>query len=201
MGKIVWMMGMSLDGHIEGPGREIGWHQVDDELHRHLNDYLAGMAGFLSGRVVWEGMAGFWPTADEDPASPETIKQFARIWREAPKVVYSRTMPAGPGPHGSTVVPEVVPAEVEALKAKTAGDLSLGGADVANVFMDLGLVDELRIYVHPVLTGAGKPLFAPKAYAPEVLTLRESHTFDNGVVLLHYGVDRGRRPGAPSDQA
>lgn len=186
MGKIVWMMGTSLDGYIEGPGREIDWHQVDDELHRHMNDYLAGMAAFLSGRVVWELMADYWPTADQDPDSPESVRQFARIWRAAPKVVYSRTLPAGPAGHRGTVVREVVPAEVEALKA--AGDLALGGADVANVFLELGLVDAVRVYVHPVLAGAGKPMFAPRGLAPEVLKLRETRAFGNGVVLLHYDV-------------
>jgi dihydrofolate reductase len=197
MGKLVWMMGTSLDGYIEGPGREIGWHQVDEELHSHMNDYLAGMAAFLSGRVTWELMADYWPTADQDPDSPEPIRQFAEIWRSAPKVVYSRSLPAGPAEHRSTVVREIVPAEVEALKE--TGDLALGGADVANVFLEAGLVDAVRVYVHPVLAGAGKPLFAPRSFDPEVLTLRETRTFDNGVVLLHYDVRATRGSDTASD--
>jgi dihydrofolate reductase len=188
MGKIVWMMGTSLDGYMEGPGREIDWHQVDDELHQHMNEYLAGMAGFLSGRVTWELMVDYWPTADEDPASPPVIKQFARIWRETPKTVYSRTLPPGPAGHRGTVVPAIVPSEVEELKA--AGDLVVGGTDVGNEFLRLGLVDSIRLFVHPVIVGTGKPMFTPTRYAPELLTLRESRVFGNGVALLQYDVGR-----------
>ena len=70
MRKLILMMSVvSLDGFIEGPNRELDWHLVDDELHRHFNEVLGSMGGFLSGRVIHELMAAFWPTADTDPAS------------------------------------------------------------------------------------------------------------------------------------
>ncbi|NDZ78701.1 dihydrofolate reductase family protein [Streptomyces sp. SID10853] len=183
MRKIILMMSVSLDGYIEGPGRDIGWHRVDDELHRSLNAYLATMGGFLDGRVTHELMAGYWPTADADPAAAETVKEFAEIWREMPKTVYSRTLDRTDW--NTTVVREVVPEEVRALKARPGGDLSLGGANLAASFMAHGLVDEFRIYVHPVLIGGGTPLF-PAAGATVGLDLVESRTFGNGVVQLHY---------------
>src|SRR5438445_173857 len=92
LGKIILMMSVSLDGFIEGPNREIDWHMVDDELHRHVNDELRAMGAFLSGRVTHELMAGFWPTADSDPSSTEPMVEFAGIWREKPKIVFSRTL-------------------------------------------------------------------------------------------------------------
>lgn len=186
MGKIVWMMGTSLDGYMEGPGREIDWHQVDEEMHLHFNEYIGGLAGILSGRVTWELMTDYWPAAARDPELPGWARDFADIWVKAPKVVYSRSLPAGPAAYGSTVVPEIVPAEVERLKA--AGDLVVGGADVGNAFYAAGLVDVVRVYVHPVLVGTGKPMFAHegRAFAPEYMTLRESRVFGNGVVLLNY---------------
>ncbi|HCO03747.1 MAG TPA: deaminase, partial [Actinobacteria bacterium] len=79
MRKIVLMMSVSVDGFIEGPDRELDWHMVDDELHRHFNEQLGAMGAFLNGRVTYELMAGFWPTADSDPSSTGPMVEFARI--------------------------------------------------------------------------------------------------------------------------
>jgi dihydrofolate reductase len=186
MRKIVLMMGMSLDGYIEGPDRDISWHRVDDELHTHMNATIGAMGGLLHGRVVYELMAAYWPTADADPDAPASVREFAPIWRDLPKVVYSRTLTKVDW--NSTLVREVVPEEVRALKAQPGGDLALGGVELGTSFLRLGLVDELRIYVHPVLVGRGKPLFPP-ADTLTSLRLVESHTFGNGVVLLRYEVE------------
>ena len=190
MRKIILWMGISLDGYIEGPNREIDWHLVDDELHSHFNAELRQMSAFLGGRVVYELMEGFWPSADADPQSPPAMVEFADIWRNMPKIVYSRTLQeAGPN---ATIVREVVPAEVEALKAQPGGDMALGGADLAATFGELDLIDEYRIYVHPVIIGAGKPLFWPST-TRRPLNLIETRVFGNGVVMLRY--ERTRAPG------
>jgi dihydrofolate reductase len=188
MRKIILMMSVSVDGFIEGPNREIDWHMVDDELHRHFNEQAAAAGGFLSGRVTHQLMAGFWPTADTDPASTEPMVEFARIWRDKPKVVYSKTLDRTDW--NTTVVRDVVVEDVQKLKAPPGGDLLLGGADLAAAFMRHDLIDEYRIYVHPVIIGRGKPLFPPSD-ATIKLRFAETRTFGNGVVLLHY-----RRPDA-----
>jgi len=181
MRKIVYMMSMSLDGFIEGPDRDISWHVVDDELHSHFNEQLRAMGGFLSGRVTHELMAAFWPTADQDPSSTPPMVEFSGIWRDKPKIVYSRTLErAG---WNTTVVRDVVPAEVQQLKAEPGGDLALGGADLAAAFMAHDLVDGYRVYVHPVLIGRGKPMFQGTRAS---LRLTETRAFGNGVVLLNY---------------
>ncbi|WP_406864917.1 dihydrofolate reductase family protein [Streptomyces sp. HUAS MG47] len=181
--KIVLFMQMSLDGYMEGPGRSIDWHQVDDELHQYFNDELAAMGAFLSGRVTHELMADFWPYADEDPANAGPMAEFARIWREKPKFVFSRTLERADW--NTTVVREVSVDEIESLKARFDGDLVLSGAHLAAEFLRLGLVDEYRVFVHPVLVGGGTPLFpSPPALTP--LRLAESRTFGNGVVMLHH---------------
>jgi len=176
-------MSVSLDGYIEGPNRDISWHMVDDELHRYFNEQLSGMGAFLSGRVTYELMAAFWPTADTDPASTEPMVEFARIWRDMPKIVYSKTLRQADW--NTTIVRDVVPEEVAKLKAAPGGDLALGGADLAASFMRLGLIDEYRIYVHPIVIGAGKPLF-PRSGPRVNLRLLETRAFGNGVLLLHY---------------
>ena len=192
MRKIILMMSVSLDGFFEGPDRELDWQMVDDELHAHFNDQLSAMGAFLDGRVTYELMAGFWPTADTDPSSTGPMVEFARIWRDMPKIVYSRTLQRADW--NTTIVRNVVANEVRELKAQPGGDLALGGADLAATFMHLDLIDEYRLYVHPVVIGRGKPLF-PSSDARISLELAETRTFGNGVVLLRY-----QRPGAQAGE-
>jgi dihydrofolate reductase len=179
------MLSVSLDGFMEGPNRELDWQLVDDELHTHFNEVLAQMGGFLEGRVTHELMAGFWPTADTDPTSPPPMVEFAGIWRDMPKIVYSRTLRPGPAEWNTAVVPEVVPQEVERLKSEPGGDLALGGADLAAAFMAHDLIDEYRLYVHPVVLEAGTRYF-PALEDRIALKLVETRTFDSGVVYLRY---------------
>jgi dihydrofolate reductase len=181
--KIVLMMSISLDGFMEGPDRDLDWQLVDDELHNHFNEQLKAMGAFLDGRVTYELMAGYWPTADADPASTAPMVEFAGIWRDMPKIVFSRTLQRADW--NTTVVRDVVFEEMLALKAAPGGDLVLGGADLAAAFMQLDLIDEYRLYVHPVVIGRGKRLF-PNSDAEIGLRLAESRTFGNGVVLLRY---------------
>jgi dihydrofolate reductase len=192
MRKIICMMSVSLDGFFEGPNRELDWHLVDDELHRHFNEQLGAMSAFLGGRVTHELMAAYWPTADADPASSGPEAEFAGIWRDMPKFVYSRTLEeAG---WNTTIVRDVVPAEVSALKGEPGGDMALGGAELAAVFLRHGLIDEYRLYVHPVAIGRGRPLF-PRSDRRLDFRLAETRSFGNGVVLLRYHPTRTREDG------
>jgi dihydrofolate reductase len=193
MRKVIWMMSVSLDGFMEGPDREIDWHLVDDELHRHFNEQLGAMGAFLDGRVTYELMAQYWPTADTDPSSTEPVVEFARIWRDMPKIVYSRTLQRADWT--TTIVREVVAEEVMELKAQPGGDMVLGGADLAATFMRHGLIDEYRVYVHPIVIGRSKPMFGPSD-ATIALRLAETRMFGNGVVLLRY-----ERPDAQGGEA
>ena len=158
--KIVFMMSVSLDGLFEGPDRELDWQKVDVELHQHFNEWLATAGAFLDGRVTYELMAGYWPTADQDPGASAPVIEFARIWRDMPKIVFSRTLEhAG---WNTTIAREVDPEAIQKLKAHPGGDLVVGGgdlvvggADLAAAFRAHDLIDEYRIYVQPVLLGRG----------------------------------------------
>src|SRR5437870_2168432 len=123
------MLSISIDGFIEGPDHDIDWHMVDDELHTHFNEQLRVMGAFLNGRVTHELMAQFWPTADVDPSSTPPMVEYSRIWRDMPKIVFSRTLEPGPHDWKTSVVREVVPEEIRQLQAQPGGDLALGGAD------------------------------------------------------------------------
>ncbi len=187
MRKIILWTSVSLDGYIETPDRDISWGRVDEELHRHFNDELRKMSAFISGRVTYELMAAFWPTAADDPANPAPMVEFSGIWLEMPKIVYSRTMERADW--NTTIEREVTTDGVRALTARPGGDMALSGADLAASFLQLDLIDELRIYVHPVVIGRGNPLF-PVSETTLDLQLIESHAFGNGVVLLHYQRER-----------
>lgn len=205
MRQIILMTGISLDGYIAGPDGEIDWHVVDEVVHRHANDETRGMGGFLQGRITYGVMEDFWSRVDakaeteadteadreadteaDTTADPdaELMADFAGIWRDTPKYVYSRTLQrVGPN---ATIVRDVVPEDVAALKAAAGGDLLLGGARLAATFLAHDLVDAYSIYVHPVRIGRGVPLFPERDGGLVPLRLKSTHTFDNGVVHLRY---------------
>lgn len=183
MRNLILWMSVSVDGYFEGPSRELDWHMVDEELHSYFNEQLGAMGAFLSGRITYDLMADFWPTVDADPSASGPLAEFAGIWRDMPKIVYSRTLESADW--NTTVVRDVIPEEVLDLKRQPGGDLVLGGADVATSFVRHDLIDEYRLYVHPVLIGRGRALF-PLSEAKIDLRLAETRTFGNGVVLLRY---------------
>ncbi|WP_033322078.1 dihydrofolate reductase family protein [Streptomyces yerevanensis] len=185
MRKITLSLSVSLDGYFAGPNGELDWHLVDDEVHRYFNERIKPMGGFLHGRVMHQLMVDYWPTADKDPSAAEPVREFAAIYRDMPKIVYSRTLEPGPADWNTTVVREVVPEEVRALKEQPGGDLGVGGAGIAAEFRRLDLIDEYLLYVVPVILGRGRPLF-PEADVTTQLRLAETHTFGNGLVLLRY---------------
>ena len=126
---------------------------------------------------------GFWPTADTNSSSTGPMVEFARIWRDMPKIVFSRTLERADW--NTTVVRDVSAEEIQELEAQPGGDLALGGADLAAAFMRHDLIDEYRLYVHPIVIGQGKPLFQPSDTKIN-LRLAETRTLGNGVVLLRY---------------
>src|SRR3954453_17652352 len=157
MRKIVVHMMLSLDGYFEGPDHDLSWHLVDEELHAHFNDQLATNSAFVEGRVSYELMEAVWPTADQNPDYPPTMREFAGIWRAVPKIVFSRTLQeVGPN---ALLRAEVDPDEIRALKQQPGGDMTLGGVDLVETFRRLALVDEYRLYVNPVVIGRGRRLF------------------------------------------
>src|SRR3954470_8367996 len=91
MRKLIYSMGVSLDGFIAGPGGDIGWSAPDEELHRFHNQQARETGAHLYGRRLYEEMI-FWETADQQPSLPEHQLEFARIWKETPKLVFSRTL-------------------------------------------------------------------------------------------------------------
>jgi dihydrofolate reductase len=129
MGRLIYSMSVSLDGFVESADRSLDWVRVDDELHAQFNDEARAMSAFLYGRRMYELMTGYWPTAEADPAATPTMREFARIWRDKPKIVFSRSL-ADVGWNSRLVRDDAV-AEVARLKAQPGFDMDVGGPSLA----------------------------------------------------------------------
>jgi dihydrofolate reductase len=182
MRKVIYSMGVSLDGFIAGPGGEIDWSAPDEELHRFHNRQTRELGAVLCGRRLYEEML-YWETADQNPSAAEHELEFARIWKEIPKVVFSKTLEQVEG--NARLVRDGIAGEVARLKEQPGKDLSVGGAGLASTFIELGLVDEYRLFVSPVVLGGGTPYF-PALDRRIDLELVETRTFGSRVVYLRY---------------
>ena len=182
MRKLIYSMTVSLDGFIAGPGGDISWSAPDEELHRFHNDEVRELGAHLLGRRLYETMV-YWETADEDPGAGDIVREFALIWQALPKVVFSRTLDSVEGAN-ATLAHDDLRAELSSLQESVRGDIAVGGAELAGEAIRLNLIDEYRLFVHPVAGGGGIPFF-PRDHRVD-LELVETRTFSSRVVYLRY---------------
>jgi dihydrofolate reductase len=182
MRKVIYSMGVSLDGFIAGPGGEIDWSAPDEELHRFHNQQVRELGAHLCGRRLYEVMV-YWETAEENPSAADHELEFARIWKALPKIVFSKTLEHVEG--NARLVRDGIAEEVARLKEQPGMDVAVGGAGLASTLMKLGLIDEYRLFVSPVVLGAGTPYF-PALDERIDLELVETQTFRSRVVYLRY---------------
>jgi dihydrofolate reductase len=177
MRRVTYSMGVSLDGYIAGPDGGIDWTAPDAELFRFVTDEIR----------LYETML-YWETADQDPSLDDSMLEWAAIWKPLPKVVFSATLSAVQG--NARLASGGLAKEIERLRAEPAeGDIAIGGATLAAEAAALGLIDEYRARVYPVLVGGGIPFFAQRERRVD-LELVETRTFSSGVVYLRHRVAR-----------
>ena len=181
MGKLVYLMNVSLDGYVETPDHSLDWTDVNEEVHSWFTERSRETDAFLYGRRLYELMNAFWPTAESDPAAPDYIVDFARVWNATPKIVFSTSLDHVDG--NSRLVSGDVGDVLARLRAEFPGELSVGGPTLAAQFIRRGLVDEYRVVVHPVILGAGLPFFPPLE-TPVKLRLKETRQFASGAIYL-----------------
>jgi dihydrofolate reductase len=187
MRSVTYSMGVSLDGYIVGPDGEFGWTAPDEEVFRSHIDEIREVGVHLMGRRLYETML-YWETADEDPSLDAAELEWAALWKPLPKVVFSTTLSAVQG-HARLATGGLAE-EIERLRAEPAeGDIAIGGATLAAEAAALGLIDEYRARVYPVLVGGGVSFF-PQRGSRVDLELVETRTSDSGVVYLRYRVTR-----------
>jgi dihydrofolate reductase len=182
MRKLIYSMGVSLDGYIVGADGKFDWAAPDEELHRFHNAQAREVGMHLYGRRLYETMR-FWEDVGDDDDEP-TMAEFARIWKAGPKLVFSTTLDAVHGPNIELADGDAVEI-VKRLKEQDGGPLAAGGAGLAATLIRAGLVDEYGLFVNPVLAGGGTPFF-PTLEARADLTLAETRTFGSKVVYVRY---------------
>jgi dihydrofolate reductase len=179
---LIYSMGVSLDGFIAGPDGDIDWSAPDEELHRFHNQQTRELGAHLLGRRLYEVMA-YWDTADENPSARDYELEFARIWKSMPKIVFSKTLEKVEG--NARLVRDGVGEEVARLKEQAGKDVAVGGAGLASTCIKLGLIDEYRLFISPVVLGGGTPYF-PALDERINLELVETQTFGSRVVYVRY---------------
>jgi dihydrofolate reductase len=182
MRKLIYSMGMSLDGYIADRDGKFDWSAPDEELHAFHNQQARAIGVNLYGRRLYEVMR-FWADVNEDTTDEPVMLEWAEIWRETPQVVFSTTLDSVEG--NARLVRENVVEEVAALKQQDGKDLAVGGAGLAATLIEAGLVDEFGLIVNPVVVGGGTPFF-PSVRAQLDLELIEQRSFGSGVVYLRY---------------
>ncbi len=187
MRRVTYSMGVSLDGYIVGPDANFGWTEPDEEVFGFVTDQQRAVGVYVLGRRLYETML-YWETADQNPSLGEAERAWAAIWNPLPKVVFSSSLPAVQG--NARLAGGGLAEEIERLRAAPQeGEIAIGGATIAAEAAALGLIDEYRPRVYPVLVGGGTPFF-PRAERRENLALLESRAFSSGVLHLRYRVLR-----------
>jgi dihydrofolate reductase len=189
MRNIISLAHISLDGFMAGPGGDMGFIVFNDELADHTYPFIASVDLAVYGRVTYEMMEGYWPTAGAAPDADAHTKSHARWYDGVKKIVASRTLAASKKPNLRVVDDDIV-GVLRAEKQKAGGDIMIfGSPTLTRTLAGADLVDEWRLTLQPVLVGGGLPLFGEREQRSR-LELRSSKTFRTGVIAVHYVTKR-----------
>ncbi|MFC7447370.1 dihydrofolate reductase family protein [Rhodococcus daqingensis] len=181
MGALIYSSICSLDGYVADRGGSFDWAMPDEEVHGFVNDLERPIGTYLYGRRMYEVMA-VWESMAGDP-DPGIGNDFAELWCAAEKVVYSTTLRAVSTAR-TRLEREFDPAAIRAMKESSPRDLSIGGPTLAACALRAGLVDDVQLYLVPVVVGGGTPVL-PQDIRLD-LELVDEHRFAGGTVFLHY---------------
>ena len=182
MGKLVYSIMCSLDGYVADPDGNFDWAEPDEEVHTYVNDRQRQIGLHLYGRRMYEVLA-VWEADDWMVDEPAYIHDYATVWRSADKIVYSRTLEEA-NTSRTRIERRFDPGTVPALKAGVDRDVMIGGPELAAQALRGGVVDEIELFVAPVVVGAGHAALPPGLRLP--LELIEERRFSNGMVALRY---------------
>jgi dihydrofolate reductase len=184
MTRLFHQMLVSADGYIAGPNGEFDWHTVDDDFSRYIDEMLRSIDMIVMGRVTYEGLCQYWPTAHE-PEAP--------LMNGLRKTVFSSALAGPPSWTNTTLTADDPVATVEAMKQTAMRQIGLfASAHLAATLADAGLIDEYRLLIAPVFLGGGKRLF-PRLDRRHTLRLVDSVLFESGMTCLTYEPVAGRR--------
>jgi dihydrofolate reductase len=182
MGKLIYSTITSLDGYIADEAGNFDWAAPDEEVHAFVNDLERRVGTYLYGRGMYDVMR-YWETAPTDGDQPAVVKDFTKIWQAADKIVFSKTLETISSAR-TRIERDFSPDAVRQMKARARGDISVGGPNLAAQAIRAGLVDELHLFLVPIVVGGGKPALPDNVRVK--LELLDEHRFGSGVVHLHY---------------
>lgn len=184
MGRLIYAANTSLDGYLEDEAGSFDWSVPDDEVHAFWNEHERRIGTSLYGRRMYETMK-VWEDDDWLAGEPAVVRDYATIWRDTDKVVYSSTLEAVSTAR-TRIERRFDPEAVRRLKEESDADLSVGGAILGAEAFRHGLVDECVLLLCPVVVGGGRPAL-PRGLRLD-LELLDHRRFDNGVVGVHHAV-------------
>ena len=187
MGKLIYITNTSLDGYVEDETGAFDWANPV-RVHEFVTELLRPMETYLYGRRIYQTMT-YWDAPLE--SYPAELREFARVWQKAEKIVFSRTL-ADVTTRNARLEREFDPQAVRKLKLASKHDIDIGGAELAGRALAAGLLDECHLFLNPTIVGTGKPAFP--AGARRDLELLATQRFDTGVVHLHYRVSKRAGP-------
>jgi dihydrofolate reductase len=187
---------VSLDGYFEGPNHDLSWHVVDQEFNRFAVEQLNQIGTLFFGRVTYRLFEDYWPKAGRDPTTSKENLEIAQVIDDIEKIVFSRTLTTVKETKdwkNVRLIREAQPEEIKRLKQLSGKDIAIFGSnDLATNFLRMGLIDELRIMVNPIVIVNGNPLF--KGMTDQVkLKLLRTKTFRSGNVLHYYQPEMTRK--------
>jgi len=182
--KLIYASNMSLDGWTEDPSGALDWAPPDDDVFIAITGVMASVGTYLYGRRMYETMA-VWETDPTLATRSDLTARYAQVWQAADKVVHSSTLDA-PSTAKTRVERRFDPGAIRDLKATSRNDLLVGGPNLAAQALGAGLVDEIELFVWPVVLCGLNPALPTDVHLD--LELLDEHRFDNGVVRLHYRV-------------
>lgn len=185
MRKLIFFMHTSLDGFVAGPNGEMDWIKLDDAMFDFVGTMTDQADTALYGRVTYEMMQNYWPTAGDQPNASKHDIEHSTWYNKVKKIVLSRTMDNG-GLKNTTIINAQLSKEINAIKEQDGKNILIfGSPSASHALMKEGLVDEFWLFVNPILLGKGMPLFKDVTH-PVNLKFKSSNTFDGGVIALHY---------------
>ncbi len=185
MARLIYSAIASLDGYVADEAGNFDWAAPGEEVHAFVNRLERPVGTYLYGRRMYELMVA-WETLPLDD-EPPVMREFAELWRAADKIVYSRTLEAVAGAR-TRLERAFDPDAVRGLKAAAERDLSVGGPELAGHALKAGLVDELHLFLVPVVVGGGTRALPDDVHLE--LELQDERRFGSGVVFVRYGMRR-----------
>lgn len=184
MAKLIYLMHTSLDGYVEDEQGSFDWSVPSEEVNGYINDLMASFGTQLYGRKMYDAMV-YWETAYAANNHAQFHLDFAKLWQADEKIVYSKTL-AEPRSAQTRIEREFDPDAVRRLKADAEHNMSINGPALAAHALRAGLVDEVQMFVHPVIVGGGKRFFPDGVQSK--LELITERAFGNGVLAVRYAV-------------